>query len=136
MGRRKIGSFGLVNYRRHPENPNYIVFGFNSTEEAAIFEKELTKSKISFEKDKEETEDGTVYLFAVAESSMDEALSANGVVHIAKRDPLLKNNFIRYALIIFVLFLSALAIIGYVKNSHKVSGPGVQIESDSTKFAE
>lgn len=133
MGR-KIGTFGLVNYRRHPENPNYIVFGFNSKQEADIFESELKKTKTWFEQDTDDTDQGLMYLFAVAESSMDEATRANGVVKSATRDPLFKNIFLRYALIIFVVLLGILAIVGYVKNSSKISESPVQTESDSTNF--
>jgi len=133
MGR-KIGSFGLINYRRHPENPNYIVFGFNSEREATIFETELNKTKTWFEKDTEPTDDGIIYLFAVSESSMNEANYANGMVKRHTRDPLFKNIFLRYSLIIIVLLFSVLAIVGYVKNSDKRSEKTDNDVMDTTRF--
>jgi len=133
MGR-KIGSFGLINYRRHPENPNYIVFGFNSEKEAAVFEAELKRTKTFFEYDTEQTEEGIIYLFAVSESSMDEATRANGLVKSTTREPLFKNIFLRYSLIIFILLLSVLAIIGYVKNAEKRQNEITPVETDSTTF--
>lgn len=133
MGR-KIGSFGLINYRRHPENSNYIVFGFNTEREAEIFEAELNKTKTWFEKDTEPTDEGVIYLFAVSESSMNEANYANGMVKRHTRDPLFKNIFVRYSLIIVVLLFSILAIIGYVKNSEKQSEKNNVGTSDTTNF--
>lgn len=133
MGR-KIGSFGLINYRRHPENPNYIVFGFNSEREATIFETELNKTKTWFEKDTEPTDDGIIYLYAVSESSMNEANLANGAVKRYTREPMFKNILLRYSLIIFILLLSALALIGYVKNSDKRSEKSSNETTDTTRF--
>ncbi len=133
MGR-KIGSFGLINYRRHPENPNYIVFGFNSEREAEIFETELNKTKTWFEKDTEPTDEGLVYLFAVSESSMNEANLANGMVKRHTHEPMFKNILIRYSLIIFIVLLSILALIGYVKNSEKQSEKNIEGTTDTTNF--
>lgn len=135
MGR-KIGSFGLVNYRRHPENPNYMVFGFNTEKEAVIFESELLKTKTWFEKDQEETDTGLIYLFAVAESSMDEANRANATVTKAMKVPMVKNKFLRYSVIIFVLLLAVFAFIGYVKNKDKMPDKNDAEKVDSTTFTE
>lgn len=135
MGR-KIGSFGLVNYRRHPENPNYMVFGFNTEKEAVIFESELLKTKTWFEKDQEETDTGLIYLFAVAESSMDEANLANATVTKAMKVPMVKNKFLRYGVIIFVLLLAVFALIGYVKNKNRIQENENAGQVDSTKFIE
>ncbi|MBK8926628.1 MAG: hypothetical protein IPM74_12160 [Crocinitomicaceae bacterium] len=133
MGR-KIGSFGLVNYRRHPENPNYMVFGFNTVKEVGIFEAELLKTKTWYEKDTEETDTGLMYLFAVAESSMDEANRANAMVTRAMKVPMVKNNFLRYSVIIFVLLLAVFALIGYVKNKDKMPDKNDAERVDSTTF--
>lgn len=135
MGR-KIGTFGLVNYRRHPENQNYIVFGFDSEKEAYIFEAELKKSKVWFEKDVEETKSGTAYLFAVSESSMNEATFANSVVRKETKVRLVKNKLLRYSLLIFIGALLTIAIIGYVKNPKKVQKLIEQEQNDSTNLAE
>lgn len=124
--------FGLVNYRRHPENPNYIVFGFNSEAEALVFEAELNRYKTRFEKDVE----GNVYLYAIAESSMDEANKANAAVTIAFKDPLVKNKLLRYSLLILIGILLVIGIVGYVKNPQKVQNQIEQNHTDSTNLAE
>jgi hypothetical protein len=132
MGRKNIGLFGLVNYRRHPENPNYIVFGFNSEAEALVFETELNKYKTRFEKDIE----GNVYLYAIAESSMDEANKANAAVTRAFKDPLVKNKILRYSLLLLIALLLAIGIVGYVKNPQKVQKEVEQNQLDTTTLVE
>jgi len=130
MGR-KVGAFGLVNYRRHPENKNYLVFNFNTMAEADMFESELTKRKIWFERDNEEVKEGVMYLFAVQEGSLDGVLNANAVVATAFKQPIFKNKLMRYSLLIFLALLTIIAIIGYVNNPQKVSEPVEQIDNDS-----
>ncbi len=132
MGRKNIGMFGLVNYRRHPENPNYIVFGFNSEAEALVFETELNKYKTRFEKDVE----GNVYLYAIAESSMDEANKANAAVTVAFKDPLVKNKILRYSLLLLIALLLVIGIVGYVKNPQKVQKEVEQNQLDTTTLVE
>ncbi len=124
--------FGLVNYRRHPENPNYIVFGFNSEAEALVFEAELNKYKTRFEKDVE----GNVYLYAIAESSMDEANKANAAVTVAFKEPLVKNKILRYSLLILIAVLLVIGIVGYVKNPQKVQKEVEQNQLDTTTLVE
>ena len=115
MGKR-IGRFGLVNYADHPTNKNYKVFNFNNPEEAELFEKELTKNKVWFEKDEELHREEVLYLFAVEQKDFQRAQHANFIVSARTRKPMISNKFFRYALVLFFFALLALAIIGYVKN--------------------
>jgi len=130
MGR-KIGVFGLVNYRRHPENKNYLVFNFNTKPEADLFEQELVRRKIWFEKDTEEVKEDLMFLFAIQEGSLDEVTKANSVVARTFKKPFVKNSLLRYSFLILFGLLIAFAIIGYVKNSKNVSQSFKQIEKDS-----
>jgi hypothetical protein len=135
MGR-KIGTFGLVNFRRHPEDKNYIVFNFNTVEEADLFESELEKHKIWFEKTTERvSENGfnyeTVYLFAVREGNLDEVTRANAKVHATFKKPIFQNKLLRYALLLVFAALIAVAIIGYVKNPPKTEPEALETSRDS-----
>ena len=38
----KVGFMGLVNYKDHPTDTRYVVFNFNSIEEANYFEELIT----------------------------------------------------------------------------------------------
>ena len=128
---RKIGVFGLVNYRRHPENKNYLVFNFNTKPEADLFEQELVKRKIWFEKDTEEVKGNDMYLFAVQEGSLDEVTKVNSLVATSFKKPVIKNKLIRFSFLIVFALLIIFAIIGYVKNSPNVSEEVEQTELDS-----
>lgn len=130
MGR-KIGILGLVNYRRHPENKNYIVFNFNSIEEADLFESILVKEKIWHEKDIEEDTKGKLFLFAVQEGSLDAAIRANGRVVSKFKQAIFSNKIIKYVLIGIFVALIVFALIGYVKNSNNLIKKPNQTERDS-----
>jgi hypothetical protein len=135
MGR-KIGTFGLVNYKRHPEDKNYIVFNFNTIEESDLFESELVKHKIWFEKTTDHIsgngmQQETIYLFAVREGNLDEVTRANAKVHSAFKQPIFQNKLLRYALLIFFGGLIAVAIVGYVKNPPKTQPGTIETNRDS-----
>lgn len=115
MGKR-IGKLGLVNYIDHPTNKKYKVFNFNTLHEAELFEKRLQQEKVWFEKDEEEHENETLYLFAVENKQFEKAQKANFFVSAQTRKNIIPNAYLRYALLIFVFGIVALAIIGYVKN--------------------
>jgi hypothetical protein len=116
MGKR-IGKFGLVNYVDHPTQKNYKVFSFNTLEEAALFENMLQKDNIWFERDEELVKDKPLYLFGVENKHFDKAQQANFMVSAQLRKHIIKNKFLKYALLLFVLTTVIIAIVGYVKNS-------------------
>ena len=130
MGR-KIGIFGLVNYRRHPEDKNYVVFNFNSAEEADLFECILVKEKIWHEKDTEEDAKGILYLFAIQEGSLDAATAANGVVAAKFKQGIFSNKILKLSLVGIFALLVVFAVIGYVKNSGNPVQKTNQTENDS-----
>lgn len=132
MGRR-IGGYGLVNYKDHPSDNRYKIFNFNSKEEADYFEELLNKAKISFEKDEEKVnslstlhftlrheveQKGTMYLYAVSQRDLKEVHNSNYLVSAKFRSFSIKNSFLRYSLVIFFLAVLTLAIVGYIKTNY------------------
>lgn len=115
MGKR-IGKFGLVNYADHPTNKKYTVFNFNTEREATLFEEMLNKENLYFEKDADQHEDETLYLYAVETKHFEKAQKANFMVSAKVRKNIIPNAFLRYSLILFFFAVIALAVIGYVKN--------------------
>lgn len=112
----RIGKLGLVNYRDHPTQQNYKVFNFMSKEEADMFESILLREKVWYEKDSDEVNSGTTYLFGVKADSFARAQRANFEVSAKFRNPLIKNTALRLFLLIFFFSFLILAIIGYVKS--------------------
>jgi hypothetical protein len=135
MGRR-IGSFGLVNYREHPTEKNYMVFNFNSQPEAEMFGNILKREVIWFEMAEEDTGIGKTFLFAVKSADMDRAQRANFEVTGKFKKPMIRNAVLRYGLIIFFLGILAIGIVGYVKNDGKMAPGSTQNPDDSATLAE
>jgi magnesium-transporting ATPase (P-type) len=129
MGRR-IGGYGLVNYRTHPTNERYKVFAFDSIEEADMMEDELKKRSVWFERDSDTVKHGTVYLIGVNKTDFNKAMNANFAVSAVHRNPMIKNKFLRYALIIMTVSLVTLGVIGYVKNMQKLDEMSEQVENE------
>ena len=115
MGKR-IGTLGLVNYRTHPQQKEFMVFNFNTEKEALLFEEMLNEKRISFEKSEEEHEDAILYLYGVHERDFPKAQDANFMVSAKTRRPIIPMAFFRYALVLFFFAIVAFAIIGYIKS--------------------
>jgi hypothetical protein len=115
MGRR-IGRLGLVNYRTHPTEKSYRVFNFNAPEHAEIFERELNREKVDFEKTDDIIKDEKVYLYAIHERDFEKAARANYTVSAETRKKIIPNVILRYALLLFFFGIIAFALIGYYKN--------------------
>ncbi|MCB9224799.1 MAG: hypothetical protein R2780_14275 [Crocinitomicaceae bacterium] len=126
MGRR-IGILGLVNYRVHPTNQNYRVFSFNSEAEANMFQNELEKKSIWFERDQDEIKEGVIHLFGVEKSDYKAAMQCNYMVSASLRKPMIKNKFLRIALITLTASMITLGIIGYVKKMQMLEEKTEQI---------
>ena len=129
MGRR-IGVFGLVNYRVHPTEQRYRVFSFNSEEEADMMQDELEKRNIWYERNYEEIKGGIIHLFGVDKRDFKAAMNANYAVSAHHRNPMIKNKLLRYALIILTAGLVTLGIIGYVKNMQILEEKTEQLEKE------
>ncbi|RYM36121.1 hypothetical protein ERX46_03750 [Brumimicrobium glaciale] len=108
-----IIDLGLVNYVRHPSNPNYIVFRFANKIKADDFEKTLTVSKIWFEKGQEDTRGKTYFLYGIHNRDYSKVERINYDVEGRNRTFLISNKFFRWALVLFSMGVMILATVGY-----------------------
>jgi hypothetical protein len=108
-----IVDLGLINYVRHPENPNYVIFRIHDEKRAASFEEELIKRKIWYEKDTEAKRQRTYYLFGIHKNDFKEAEKINFLVEAKHKKPLIPFRALRYFVLFTGLGLLTLAIIGY-----------------------
>jgi len=140
MGRR-IGTFGLVNYKDHPTNQQYKVFSFYSIEEANTFKQQLEEQKIWFEYDTSEVKNRypnlpgaqeyeTVHLVGVKKIHFKKAQKANFMASAKHRKPIIKYRFLRYGLLAVFFSLLTIAIVGYVKNQQKLKERTEQLENE------
>ncbi|MGB0934129.1 MAG: hypothetical protein ACPGU5_07585 [Lishizhenia sp.] len=110
-----ITDLGLVNYVQHPTNPDYIVFRFADIARAETFERELRAQGIWFEKGEEKPRTRTFYLFGVYKRDYKKVQQINFNTEATHRSFLIKNDFFRYFLLLFVLLVVSLAVFGYCK---------------------
>ncbi len=109
--------FNLTNYEDHPTNEAYTVFKFFREDEAKHFTDLLNKNKVKFESDKEVMTDKTVYLFGIRKSDLKRVLRLNNLTVGTHREPFVKNQFARWAIVIIGGAIITMAIIGAIMNS-------------------
>lgn len=114
-----IVDLGLVNYVRHPSDPNYVVFRFADKNRADQFEIELTNKNIWFEKGQEQSKVKLYYLFGVNKRDFNTVQSINFTVEGKNRTFLMANRYFRWSVLLFSIGMVSLAIFGYCTRSEK-----------------
>src|SRR5690554_664213 len=108
-----IVDLGLVNYVRHPSNPDYVVFRFADEKRANDFEQTLKSKEIWFEKAHEEKKNRTYTLFGIHHKDFDAAQKINYAVEGRNRNFIISNKILRWSLLVFFFTAVILAFIGY-----------------------
>lgn len=109
---------GLVNYVKHPTNPNYIVYRFPDKNRADSFQIELEQKGIWFERGEEEKRQRTYHLIGIHKNDYKHTVKLNYLVEAKHKKPLIPFKGLRYGLIIFSTILMTLALIGYCKRQN------------------
>ena len=112
---------GLVNYVKHPSNPNYIVYRFADANRSISFEEELIAKKIWFEKAEEEKRGKQYILFAVHKNDHKKTEHINYQVEAKHKKPFIPFKWLRYTVMIIGLGIVCLAIIGYCQEKKKLT---------------
>ncbi len=107
---------GLVNFTKHPNNPNYIVYRFTDLNKANSFREELTSNNISFEQDTEKKKQVTYTLFAIKKKHYKKTMEINFKVEGAHKKPLIPFRLLRWTVLLFGLGILLLSILSYYKN--------------------
>jgi hypothetical protein len=116
-----IADLGLVNYVRHPTNPDYMVYRFGDQARADSFEKALQQAGIEFERAVEERPQRNYHLFAIHKNDYKKTIRMNFMVEAEHKKPLIPFKAFRYFLILFSAFVLTLAMIGYCKQQEKLA---------------
>ena len=112
---------GLVNYSRHPENADYIVFRFADEHRATSFETALKEKDIYYETDTHEKKQVTYYLFGIHKNDYKVVQDINYAVEGKHRKPFIPYAGFRWFLILSSATVMLLAILGYCKAQEKLS---------------
>ncbi|TNE74061.1 MAG: hypothetical protein EP333_06100 [Bacteroidetes bacterium] len=115
-----IVDLGLINYVRHPDDPNYVVFRIQDAERAESFEEELKKQQIWFERGSEQKRQRTFHLFGIHKSDFKRVEKINFVVEAKHKKPLIPFKPLRYFVLFGGLAMLSLAIIGYCEQQKKL----------------
>lgn len=115
-----IVDLGLINYVRHPDNPNYVVFRIQDIERANSFEEELKNAKIWYEKGSEEKRQRTYYLFGIHKTDFKTVEKINFIVESKHKKPLIPFKPLRYFVLFTGLAFLILAILGYCEQQSKI----------------
>ena len=68
---------GFVNFTKHPNNPNFLVYRFTDIARANSFREELKANNITFEEDTEEKKQVTYTLFALHKKHYKKTMQMN-----------------------------------------------------------
>jgi len=113
-GIENIVDLGLVNYVRHPTNPNFTVFRFGDKKRAEQFEQALVENKIWFEKGDEQGRTKFFYLYGIRNRDYKKVQAINFSVEGKHRKFIIPNHFFRWGLILFFFSVCTFAFIGYL----------------------
>jgi hypothetical protein len=111
---------GLVNYVKHPENRNYIVFRLADEDRAEAFEQELITGKIWYEKGDEMKRSRKFILFGIHKNDFNAVQQINYMVEARFKKPFIPFAAFRWALILFSLTVLVLATLGYCEAQRKL----------------
>lgn len=120
---------GLVNYIKHPDNPNYIVYRFADEERANAFEEELIAKKIWYEKGDEMKRTRKFILYGVHKNDFNTVQKINYMVEGRFKKPFIPFAVFRWALILFSISVVVLATLGYCEQQRRLEAYDTSVNS-------
>ena len=119
---------GLVNFTKHPSNPDYVVYRFTNEEKANSFRKELEDQNIAFEEDTEDKKQVSYTLFAVHKKFYKQTMRMNFKVEGKHKKPLIPFFTLRWFVLLFGLSILLLSFLSYYKHMEHLNEKTEQIK--------
>jgi len=107
---------GLVNFTKHPTNPDYVVYRFTDLDKAISFRRELNEKNIKFEEDTQDKKQVSYTLFAVHKKFYKQTMRMNFKVEGKHKKPLIPFFTLRWFVLLFGLGILLLSILSYYKH--------------------
>jgi hypothetical protein len=120
---------GLVNYRQHPTNVNFMVYRFKDIERANTFEELLLKEGLWYERSNPVEDERQLYMFAVEKKHFQKTQKINFTTEAKHKQFLIANNATRYLFVFVMLGILSLATMGYCESRKKLKEASERIES-------
>jgi hypothetical protein len=127
-----VVDLGLVNYVKHPSDPNYIVFRFADHDRAATFRKELDEVGIWFEESEQQVRSRMFVLFGIHKNDFKHVQKLNFMVEAQHKKPFIPFKPLRYFIVLLSAAVMTLAIVGYCKRQEKlrmIEETGISVNS-------
>jgi hypothetical protein len=119
---------GMVNYHKHPTDSNYVVYRFRDINRANYFEKRLAEEKVWFERSNPEADEKEFYLIAIHKKNFNKVQRINFDTEAKHKRFLIKNNFLRYFFVLFMVSILVLASVGYCKQQQFLKNVELEIQ--------
>ena len=107
---------GFVNFTKHPENPNFLVYRFKDIARANSFREELLSNDITFEEDTQKNKTVTYTLFALHKRHYNTTMRMNFKVEGQHKKPFIPFRLLRWIVLLFGLGTLLLGILSYYKH--------------------
>ena len=119
---------GLVNYRQHPTNVNYIDYRFKDLERANTFEEFLLKEGLWFERSNPVEDEKQIYMFAIEKKHFQKSQKVNFSTEAKHKKFLIPNSILRYFFVSMMLGVLLLATLGYSESRKRLKLESEKIE--------
>ena len=119
---------GLVNFTKHPTNPDYVVYRFTDLDKANSFRGELNENKIKFEEDTQYKKQVSYTLFAVHKKFYKQTMRMNFKVEGKHKKPLIPFFTLRWFVLLFGLGILLLSILSYYKHMDHLNEQTEQVK--------
>lgn len=120
---------GLVNYRQHPTNVNYIVYRFKDVKRADTFEELLKKEGLWYERSNPDEDEKELYMFAIEKKYFKKTQRLNFITESKHKKFLIPMKGLRYFFVLLMLGIFTLATVGYCNNMKKLREETERIEN-------
>lgn len=111
---------GLVNYRQHPTNVNYIVYRFKDVQRADTFENKLKEANLWYERSNPEEDEKPLYMFAVEKKHFNRTQKMNFETEAKHKKFIIPHGLFRNLFVFLVMAIITLASVGYCKSRQKL----------------
>ena len=125
---------GLVNYRQHPNNVNFIVYRFKDIHRADTFEEKLKVANIWYERSNPEEDEKQLYMFAVEKKFFNKTQKLNFETEAKHKKFFIPNKWFRNFFVLFFMGVILRATVGYCKSRKVLEEATEQIESAENNF--
>jgi hypothetical protein len=120
---------GLVNYRQHPTNVNYVVYRFKDLNRANTFEMLLKENGIWYERSDPEEDEKPIVMFAVEKKFFNKTQELNFLTEAKHRTKLIPHKGFRLIFVLIMISILSLGLMGYCQSRKTLEEANKQMQT-------